>query len=247
MKISKNINVTSSLTTQNDAKNQRENIQTEVKHMEDQPVKLSISNEGQESYRKSIHKDRQETFDTILQQKEQLEEIRDIDYVYEISKRAVQMNENAANAKNSALSSTDRAAGYVAAYAELYDEIVQGYENGTREIYVADESGHHKLTKEEELSALDAAYIKTVEDFIIMEKNNKHAREIIREAMEKSSQISSRATDFLEEQKARGTDMIPKNLNEKMYNAIVSFKEKYAMFNPNIDTLPQLLMSVKLS
>ena len=49
-----------------------------------------------------------------------------------------------------------RDSNYVKAYAELYDEIVKGYENGTREIYVADENGPRKLTKDEELSNLDA-------------------------------------------------------------------------------------------
>lgn len=43
------------------------------------------------------------------------------------------------------------------AYAELYDEIVRGYEDGTREIYVAGGDGPRRLTKEEELDALDAA------------------------------------------------------------------------------------------
>ena len=33
----------------------------------------------------------------------------------------------------------------------MYDEIVRGYENGTREIYVEDEFGIHRLTKEEDL------------------------------------------------------------------------------------------------
>ena len=32
----------------------------------------------------------------------------------------------------SALNITDKANNYVKAYAELYDEIVKGYENGTR-------------------------------------------------------------------------------------------------------------------
>lgn len=49
-------------------------------------------------------------------------------------------------------------------YAELYDEIIQGYEAGTREIYVADENGTRKLTRDEELSTLDAAYKKTVDN-----------------------------------------------------------------------------------
>lgn len=37
---------------------------------------------------------------------------------------------------------------------------MKGYENGTREIYVADENGPRKLTKDEELSNLDVAYKK---------------------------------------------------------------------------------------
>ena len=45
---------------------------------------------------------------------------------------------------------------------------MKGYENGTREIYVADENGPRKLTKDEELSNLDAAYKKTVDDFVTM-------------------------------------------------------------------------------
>lgn len=252
MKISSSVNVTSSLITQNNAKNQREDVQTGVKHMVDQPVKLSISNEGQESYRKSINKDVQETSDIIFQQREKLknEKISFVDYGYEMSKKAAQLNKDAANVKSSGLSITDRADGYVAAYAALYDEIVQGYENGTREIYVADKNGTHRLTKDEELSALDAAYTKTVDDFVAMERTNQHARGIISEEMEKISKISSRATsasNLLKEQNARETETVSENLNEKMYNAINLFKDKYAMFNPNTDMLSQLLVGVKIS
>jgi hypothetical protein len=247
MKISNNINVTSSLITQNDVKNQRENMQTGVKRMTEQPVKLSISDEGQEYYRNSIQQNQQETYDDVVQRKEQLKKVSFIDYGYEIQKKAAQQNEAA---DRSVLSTTDKANSYVKAYAELYDEIVQGYENGTREIYTTDENGTHKLTKDEELSALDAAYKKTADDFVTMEKTNQHASEIISGEMEKISKLSSRSTlasIYLEEQKTKGTDDIPENLNEKMYNAILSFKEKYAMFNPNTDKLSQLLMSVKIS
>ena len=38
--------------------------------------------------------------------------------------------------------------------------------------------GPRKLTKDEELSNLDAAYKKTVDDFVTMETTNQHARRI---------------------------------------------------------------------
>ena len=75
-----------------------------------------------EYYRNCIQQNRQETYDDVLQRRELLksEKIRDIDYGYEISKKAAELNKDAANAGQNALSTTDRANGYVAAYAELY-------------------------------------------------------------------------------------------------------------------------------
>ncbi len=220
--------------------------------MAEWPVILSISDEGKEHYRNSIQQSGQESYDAVIQRREQLknEKISLTDYGYEIQKRAAQKNEAAADTGKSVLSTAGRADGYVKAYAELYDEIVQGYEDGTREIYVAGEDGPHKLTKEEELDALDAAYKKTVDSFVTMEQTNQHARTIIGEEAEKISKISRRETkaaDFLKEQKARGTDKVPENLNEKMLSAVASFKEKYAAFNPNAGTLAQLLAGIKIS
>ena len=128
-------------------------------------------------------------------------------------------------------------------YANTGDAI---YENGTREIYVADENGPRKLTKDEELSNLDAAYKKTVDDFVTMETTNQHARGIIGEEMNKISKITTRSTlasAYIEEQKTRGKDEITENLGKKMYGAITSFKEKYTMIQPNRE---QLLMSIKI-
>lgn len=231
----------------NDIKSQNENMQTDVKRMAEQPVKISISGEGKEYYRNSIRQNKQETYEDVLQRKEQLKKFSFTDYSYEIQKRAAQQNESA-DTKRSTLSTADKANSYVRAYAELYDEIILGYENGTREMYTADENGTHKLTKDEEINALDAAYMKTVDDFVEMEKTNQHAREIISEEMEKISKISpgsALASTYLEQQKTKSTDDIPENLNEKMYRAIISFKEQYAMFNPKEDELSQLLMSIE--
>lgn len=213
-------------------------------NMKKQSVNLFISDEGQEYYRNSIQKKGYENYDTVLWQNEQLKEISINDYSLELQKKAV------ANSQGNVLSTTDKANGYVKAYAELYDEIVQGYENGIREIYVSDEQGTHKLTKDEELSALDAAYKKTVDNFVTMEKTNQHARKIISKEMEKNSKISPKAavaSAYLEEQKIRGVDEVSENLNEKMYNMAALFKEKYKMFNPNGDKLSQLLLHIKIS
>ena len=242
------MNNTNLIVEKNNVKVQKENKQTNEKHTTEQAVKLYISNEGMEYYRNCIQQNRQETYDDVLQRRELLksEKIRDIDYGYEISKKAAELNKDAANAGQNALSTTDRANGYVAAYAELYDEIVQGYESGTREIYVTDENGTHKLTKDEELSNLDAAYKKTVDDFVTMETTNQHARGIIGEEMNKISKITTRSTlasAYIEEQKNRGKDEIIENLGKKMYSAITSFKEKYTMIQPNRE---QLLMSIKI-
>ena len=251
MKISSYMNNMNPIIEKNDVKVQKENKQANEKHTMEQSVKLSISNDGMEHYRKYIQQNGQETYDDVLQRRELLKsgKISDVDYGYEISKKAAELNKDAANAGQKALSTTDRENSYVAAYAELYDEIVQGYESGTREIYVTDENGTHKLTKDEELSNLDAAYKKTVDDFVTMETTNQHARGIIGEEMNKISKITTRSTlasAYIEEQKTRGKDEIPENLTEKMYGAITSFKEKYTMIHHNQNQLSQLLMSVKI-
>lgn len=92
---------------------------------------------------------------------------------------------------------------------------MKGYENGTREIYVADENGPRKLTKDEELSNLDAAYKKTVDDFVTMETTNQHARGIIGEEMNKISKITTRSTlasAYIEEQN-QGKGRNPRKFN----------------------------------
>ena len=250
MKISNYMNNTNSIMEKNTDKVQKGNSQTNEKHTVGQSVKLSISNEGLEYYRNRIQQSGQEKYDDVVQRKELLasKKISDIDYSYEIQKKAAQQNQNVDTGK-SALNITDKANNYVKVYAELYDEIVKGYENGTREIYVADENGPRKLTRDEELSNLDVAYKKTVDDFVTMETTNQHARGIIGEEMNKISKITSRsalASDYIGEQKTKGKDEIPENLTEKMYGAITSFKEKYTMIHHNQNQLSQLLMSVKI-
>lgn len=181
MKISNYINNTNPIMERNTTKTKQTSNPTSEKPTAGQAVKLSISDEAMESYRSLLQQNRQESYDDMLKQRELLksEKIRDIDYSYEISKKATDMNKEAANAEGRTLSFEEKTKNYATAYANLRNEIIKGYESGRREIYVADENGTRKLTRDEELGNLDAAYKITLDEFTTREKTNVHAREII--------------------------------------------------------------------
>ena len=96
MKISNYMNNTNSIMEKNTDKVQKGNSQTNEKHTVGQSVKLSISNEGLEYYRNRIQQSGQEKYDDVVQRKELLasKKISDIDYSYEIQKKAAQQNQN---------------------------------------------------------------------------------------------------------------------------------------------------------
>lgn len=217
MKISSYMNNINSIMGKNEAKVQKEKNQAKGKTVTEQSAKLSISREGMEHYRSHIQQNGQETYDELLWRRELLKsgKISDIDYGYEISKKATQRNKEAASASGNALSMEEKAKGYAAAYKELQDEILQGYESGTLEVYVADENGIRKLTREEELSNLDAAYQKTMEDFVTRETTSQHARGIIGKELDKISQITARS----------GKDVLGITKGDKENSYIVHFSD----------------------
>lgn len=93
MKISSYMNNMNPIIEKNDAKVQKENKQANEKHTMEQSVKLSISNDGMEHYRKHIQQNGQETYDDVLLRRELLKsgKISDVDYGYEISKKAAEL------------------------------------------------------------------------------------------------------------------------------------------------------------
>lgn len=126
----------------------------------------------------------------------------------------------------------------------MYDEIVQGYETGTREIYVSEEGGYRKLTKEEELSALDKAFGKIAGDFEKRETINRNALNIIEEGFkkfapyrkakagstttvaEKETKTDSMTTTSQKENKEITSNII-EGISKKMINAADLFKAGY--------------------
>ena len=250
MKISNTINLHSSLISQYNNKNQKDMTQTKMNRVTENPIKVSISQEGYEHIRSSLQQNGQETYDMVVRKIELSKKVRVMNYGYDLSMKAVEFNDAASENGTKALSVTDRANGYISAYASMYDEIVRGYENGTREIYVEDEFGIHRLTKEEELKALDEAYKREVDDFVAMEKANEQAYAIVTEAVKKIASIKSGSGASVSEtdnSKAMEQHKVPENLSGKMLSAADIFKQNYAAFNPDTDSLSQILSRVKIS
>ncbi len=249
MNISSTINLQSPLISQNQNKNQKNMMQPKMNRITESPVKVSISNEGLERS-SSLQQNKEETYESMMQRREMLKKTRVMSYGYDLSMKAVEFNDAASENGAKTLSVTDRANGYISAYASMYDEIVKGYENGTREIYVEDEFGMHRLTKEEELKALEEAYKREVDDFVTMEKANEQAYAIVSQEMIKIASVSARsgvAVSEANDSKAMEQHKVPENLNGKMLSAADIFKQNYAAFNPDTDSLSQVLSRVKIS
>lgn len=249
MNISSTINLQSPLISQNKNKNQKNMMQPKMNRITESPVKISISNEGLERS-SSLQQNKEETYESMMQRREMLKKTRVMSYGYDLSMKAVEFNDAASENGAKTLSVTDRANGYISAYASMYDEIVRGYENGTREIYVEDEFGIHRLTKEEELKALDEAYKREVDDFVAMEKANEQAYAIVTEAVKKIASIKSGSGASVSEtdnSKAMEQHKVPENLKGRMLSAADIFKQNYAAFNPDTDSLSQILSRVKIS
>ena len=249
MNISSTINLQSPLISQNQNKNQKNMMQPKMNRITESPVKVSISNEGLERS-SSLQQNKEETYESMMQRREMLKKTRVMSYGYDLSMKAVELNDAASENGAKTLSVTDRANGYISAYASMYDEIVKGYENGTREIYVEDEFGIHRLTKEEELKALDEAYKREVDDFVAMEKANEQAYAIVTEAVKKIASIKSGSGASVSEtdnSKAMEQHKVPENLKGRMLSAADIFKQNYAAFNPDTDNLSQVLSRVKIS
>ena len=218
-------------------------VKSAIPKLAGQPIKVSISKEGYESYRNSVSGSGQAlSYDGAIQQKKNLMDVnqsKGMDYGYRLSKEASSLNESDKEAltDGKSLSWQARAENYAEAYANLYDEIVQGYESGTRQINVIDENseqGYRTLTMEEELSALDAAYEKNVKGFEEYAAQQNKAQVVIGEWKEQVAKIRSGVASAQSvENKAEQDDeqeKITDNLAEKLMSIRDSWKVAYATF-----------------
>lgn len=191
----------------------------------DNAVKVSISQEGIESYRKQtrekgisgriVAKGNKES--VIRRAKQAASALSANAYGGEL---AGEMEKLQGQRAGGTYGIADQMEDSVRAYGNLYDEIVQGYQNGTRERYVEDENsetGFRKMTMEEELSELDRAFQKMAD--------RADTREMIEGEFKR---LKTEGGKGLSSKKLRGTDEdAPETVGQKMKRLAQEWKDAY--------------------
>lgn len=201
-------------------------------------VKMTISQEGIQSYKDSIMKSSKDALGNSG--------VMLTDYRSMISSKMPStygaQKENGEYERNYQ-SISEKADSLLKAYAESYDEIQKGYADGTREAYIADDSsetGYRKLTKEEELAELDKAYQQQATEF----ENNNNSKIIsalidnakkVKEASGGRETIAASRLEDLQKRKAE-VDKLPTDMSKKLVDASMNFKVQYGFAKAgNID------------
>ena len=195
----------------------------------DNAVKVSISQEGIESYRKQtrekgisgrvVAKGNKES--VIRQAKQATNALLANNYGNELAKETEKLKGQRTGGSSYSLS--NRVEDSVRAYGNLYDEIVQGYQNGTRERYVEDENsetGFRKMTMEEELSRLDRAFQKMAD--------RADAREMIEGEFKRLRTEGGKGLSTNASKKPQGTDEnVPETAGQKMKRLAQEWRDAY--------------------
>lgn len=123
----------------------------------------------------------------------------------------------------------------IKAYQDVYNDIVTGYENGTREVWTQDfEEGadyiefelegknyrFHKLTMEEELARLDSAYEKVAEHAAdgakLMIDTQKMIEKVMPEYQEKMGELGVQLADRMMSETGESPEMTAERVKEKV-------------------------------
>lgn len=132
------------------------------------------------------------------------------------------------------------------AYSDLYDEITQGYADGTREVYVLDESspdGYRKRTMEEELQSLDQGFEQASKMVEGLAQNSTNAARAFEQyaktlaAIPQAAEQAAAAQTFITSHK----EAIPQAIGASMNRLALQWKDFYAKTASKTDSWNQLL------
>ena len=205
----------------------------------DNAVKVSISQEGIENYRKQtgekgisgrvVAKGNKES--VIRQAKQATSALSANAYGGELA------GELKGQRTGSAYGIADELEDSVRAYANLYDEIVQGYQDGTRERYVEDENsetGFRKMTMEEELSRLDRAFQKMAD--------RADAKEMIEGEFKRLRTEGGKGLSTNASKKPQGTDGdAPETAGQKMKRLAQEWRDAYRASGSKVGSMEKVM------
>lgn len=203
------------------------------------PVRISISEESKEYYRRQVQElsAGQEGYDRMLERRTNLLEANltpgSGNYDYTLGEEVASLRPEGVS-----LTTEQKANHLLRAYAALYDKIEQGHKDGTRKINVEDsdsDKGYRTLTREEEISRLNASYKKYADGLVEMAK----WEPMIQAALEQRTKLMERihaiksgmaVPSFNERSNAPQLDDAAANrLSEKLMNAASAFRTRYAL------------------
>lgn len=209
--------------------------------IENKGIEFSISEKGMEQYRKSIQNNSGDIKKDITGKSTLTKILQSVKYDNKLSAKVSWTKEN---------SISDIAEKYVKAYSDLYDEISKGYANGTREIYVLDESsqtGYRKLTMEEELQALSNDYEKASEMVEKLAENSKKAAEAFEKYSKKLAKITGAGEKAAIARKNGNIkkEKVPEKVGEKMNQLALKWKDSYLKTSSKNDSWESILPILK--
>lgn len=193
-----------------------------------------------------------ESYENILQRRESLKTAAKL--VFENHHEASLAGEMAKLREqrgNGTYSLSDKLEDYAKAYGSLYDEIVQGYKNGTRELYVEDEdseTGFRRLTMEEELSSLEKAYQKAADRENALAENARKAAAAFKETGKKLSKIKNgMGASFLNayERLQEEENVTQGNIGQKMTELAQVWKDVYQASGSKENGIEKVLSMLK--
>ncbi len=203
------------------------NVLFKYSHM---AVKVTLSEEGKEAYRNQLKKQKGDDYGKENQYSKTCSDLIETDRKWRNTITPILTGSG-----SRWMMVSYKPADVFNEYASLYDEIVQGYQNGTREKYIEDaeaEGGCRKATLEDELALLN----KDFQNCLIGYKEREERNAVLREAIIKyARQLEKSGNGHLEFVKnakkleCEPVAPLPENFIDKMHTAAKEFTDRYMM------------------
>lgn len=215
-------------------------------------VKVTISEEGIKACKNNIQDSEKTDYECMVANRAELIEQKNVPethYGFMLGNKLAEIIEHDEEYR----SIEEKGSALLEAYARAYDEIMQGYADGVRSIYVEDktaESGYRKMTMKEEISGLDAAFQKYVSGFETQTQQVVDASEAFDKYMQKLAKLdvhrAKMATKAKEIFGKRSEEDIPESIADSLLGAKQKFVELYSINDYRSMNIRSLLKDIRI-